>query len=64
MEVEKYLWNDCTMGFVCPVCGADNSADSQDEERECQGGCGYRYQLVAYLKITPPPEKKEAMNGN
>ncbi len=46
----KYRWEDCTVGFVCPVCGAELTADSQNGPDECET-CGTEYQLVAHIEI-------------
>lgn len=52
----KPIWEDCTIGFECPVCGAQCVADSQNEEMECE--CGTKYYLSVKLVITPA-EKDE-----
>jgi len=45
----NYQWEDCTMGFNCPECGAELCGDSQDGEEKCV--CGLKYQLCSYLLI-------------
>ena len=48
-EIElEYDWEDCSIGFHCPVCGELLVADSRDEMQICE--CGkYRYQLSARI---------------
>ncbi len=45
----KYRWEDCTMGFICPNCGDELVADSQNGDDKCD--CGLEYCLSASLKI-------------
>ena len=45
----KYQWEDCTIGFICPNCGEELVADSQNGEDECD--CGLKYCLTASLKV-------------
>lgn len=52
----SYLWEDCSIGFTCPLCGEPCVADSQNEELECPGGCGLRYVLAVDLKVRRPAE--------
>jgi len=42
-----YLWEDCTVGFLCPTCEAELVADSQDGECICE--CGFKYHLSSNL---------------
>ena len=48
VEIE-YQWEDCTIGFICPNCGDELVADSQNGEDECD--CGLKYCLTASLKV-------------
>jgi DNA-directed RNA polymerase subunit RPC12/RpoP len=50
----EYKWHDCNCMFVCPVCGTEVYADSENEERECPGGCGMRYFMTFNLEIILP----------
>ena len=43
----KYLWEDCTVGFICPICGAELVGNSQDGKSKCE--CGFKYMLSAKL---------------
>jgi hypothetical protein len=45
----KYRWEDCSIGFICPYCGAELVADSQVGQETCD--CGLKYYLDASLKI-------------
>ena len=45
----NYLWEDCTVGFLCPKCGSRLSVDSQNGTEECE--CGIKYSLSWKLKI-------------
>jgi len=45
----KYLWEDCTIGFICPNCKEELIVDSQDGEEECD--CGFKYSLSVNLKL-------------
>ena len=50
-EIE-YRWNDCSIGFVCPICGAQLVADAENGQCECE--CGLKYHLETNLKIEYP----------
>jgi len=44
----KYEWEDCSIGFHCPLCNIILIADSQNEQLTCD--CGkFRYQLSALV---------------
>jgi hypothetical protein len=62
-----YNWEDCGISFVCPNCGADLVADSQNEAMECD--CGLKYSLIATLNVEMPDDiadkiKKMCANFN
>ena len=58
MTTIKYNWEDCTIGFECPNCKQNLSADSQDEEQECPQ-CGLKYSLSVKLNVEWPKEMGE-----
>jgi len=47
-EKIKYLREDCIVWFVCPHCGEELYADSQNEPDECK--CGFKYYLATAIK--------------
>jgi DNA-directed RNA polymerase subunit M/transcription elongation factor TFIIS len=51
-----YEWEDCTMGFDCPNCGAELIADSQDGTMECECGLEYMLSTTLYLNGEPVTE--------
>lgn len=47
----EYVYEDCSIGFKCPVCGESLIADSQNEKQTCS--CGkFEYQLSAKIVFT------------
>jgi DNA-directed RNA polymerase subunit RPC12/RpoP len=56
-----YIWEDCSIGFICPHCGADLSVDSQNEPAECD--CGLRYSLTTKLNIEMPLKGLPGVTG-
>ena len=50
MDIEQ-TWEDCSIGFICPDCGAELVADSRNGEEVCN--CGTKYYLSVKLVITP-----------
>ena len=44
-----YQWEDNSIGFICPKCGAELIGDSQNGKEECD--CGLKYQFCSYLLI-------------
>ena len=55
MNIDQ-MWEDCTIGFICPGCGVELVADSQDGEEVCL--CGTKYYLSVKLVIAPPSNKE------
>jgi len=46
----KIIWEDCSIGFKCPVCENIIVADGSNEELTCD--CGkVRYKLNIFLEI-------------
>lgn len=53
MTTIYYDWEDCTIGFTCPECGAELIADSQNGTEECE--CGLKYSLSSRIFINGKP---------
>lgn len=57
-----YEWEDCTMGFDCPNCGAELVANSQDGTMECEYGLFYSLSARLFLDGKPATDYERKRN--